>query len=108
MAGFISSESRGDGEGYHIKGQTGERTKNGGDKVETILIVAREGQFVKCLKERLGSCYEIYVADNYDGGISLYCEKAPYAVIVEDIIKWESGIELSKRVRQDDMNTRII
>lgn len=75
---------------------------------KAVIIVARESQLVSFLKEKLASCYELYAVDNYDAGITLYCEKAPYAVIVEDIIKLQSGIELCRRVRQDDMNTHII
>jgi len=75
---------------------------------KTLLIVAREGPWIGLIKKKLGPLYELHCAENYDAGLNFYCEKAPDAVIIEDFIKTQSGLALSRRIKQENDTVCVI
>lgn len=75
---------------------------------EKLLFVCKKRPWLEEIKNKLLEKYEIINSDNYKEALELYDKFKPSLILIEDIIKGQSGIELSKQLKQGAHNLIIV
>lgn len=75
---------------------------------DKFLFICRKNSLLEEVKDRLLKKYEVIYSDNFREAIELNKKLRPSFVLIEDLIKGESGMELSRQIRQGYDKTKII
>jgi len=75
---------------------------------ERFLFICRKNALMEEVKDRLLKKYEVIYSDNFREGVELNKKLRPSYILIEDLIKGQSGTELSRQIKQEDNDAKIV